>query len=399
MSDSTANERVSSAWYPTQFRTVATLVFCLTVAALFFKMMVTKIWMWSADATPGHPVTYGDFFALWSYARVAALYPVRELYDYPLLHAHQVALGMTEDRNFPFPYPPTFIPLLRALDILPYDLSFAIVMAATLALSLWVIWRTCTKRWPLLLACLIAPVTIGNIFVGQLGFLFAALLVAGIRLADRQPLLAGVLLGLASYKAQLGLLVPVALASARLWRPFAAAAATMAVMAALATGMYGWQIWVEWIGMLPGYSDGFDHVVANLRAKPTVMANLQLFGLSLTTARVLQWCATALVVVIIWRVFQQGNGPMPAAALLIGTFIATPHAFYYDLPPMLAGLTLFIEDRLETRSGFKAAEVAVLVLAYLFPITMMVSTMNIPGSMIYLALAFVMVVYSHWGRR
>lgn len=398
MLESAVKERSTSAWYPAQFRTAMTLVLCLAIAGFLFKMMLTKIWMWSAAATPSHPVTYGDFFALWSYAKVTALYPVQELYNYPVLHGHQVALGMPEDRKFPFPYPPTFIPLLRALDVLPYNLSYATVMAATLGLFLWAIQQTCTRRWPLLLACLIAPATTGNIFVGQLGFLFAALTVAGIRLADRRPILAGVLLGLATYKAQLGLLIPIALVSARLWRPFLVATATVAAMAVVVTVMYGGHVWADWIGMLPGYIDSFDRVTNNLRAKPTVMANFQLLGVPLSTARVLQWGATAVVIATIWRVFRRGNGRLPAAALLIGTFLATPHAFYYDLPPVLAGLALFIEERLDARSGFKGIEVGVLVLAYLFPITMMVSTVNIPGSVIYLALALGMVVYSQQKR-
>ena len=74
------------------------------------------------------------------------------------------------------------------------------------------------------LSALLAPASLINLLYGQNGFLTAALLVGGIRLAPSRPLSGGVLLGLLAYKPQFGLVVVVALVAARLWRAIFAAA-------------------------------------------------------------------------------------------------------------------------------------------------------------------------------
>jgi hypothetical protein len=36
--------------------------------------------------TPEQPAPFGDFFALWSYAKIASAHPAAELYDFAALH-------------------------------------------------------------------------------------------------------------------------------------------------------------------------------------------------------------------------------------------------------------------------------------------------------------------------
>ena len=59
------------------------------------------------------------------------------------------------------------------------------------------------------------------ILAGQNTFLSLALFYGGMRLVDRAPAIAGILLGLLAYKPQLFLLIPVALLAARRWRVLA----------------------------------------------------------------------------------------------------------------------------------------------------------------------------------
>ena len=60
-----------------------------------------------------------------------------------------------------------------------------------------------------------APAVFINAVGGQNGTWTAALFGGGLSLLERRPLLAGGLLGLLSYKLQLGLLIPVALLAGR----------------------------------------------------------------------------------------------------------------------------------------------------------------------------------------
>jgi len=78
-----------------------------------------------------------------------------------------------------------------------------------------------------------SPAALWNFTAGQNGFLTAALIGGALVLMQRRPWLAGVCLGLLSYKPQFGLLFPVALVAAAQWRVIGAGAFTAAGMAVL----------------------------------------------------------------------------------------------------------------------------------------------------------------------
>jgi alpha-1,2-mannosyltransferase len=95
------------------------------------------------------------------------------------------------------------------------------------------------RRLICVLAVFVAPASVMSVASGQSGFLAAALMVAGVRLARSRPIVAGILIGLLSYKPQLGFLIPIALASAGLWRAFYVDIVTVGGLAACATLAFG----------------------------------------------------------------------------------------------------------------------------------------------------------------
>jgi Glycosyltransferase family 87 len=372
-----------------------TIYFCvlLTAVCVFFMTAYVKItWESYKGQTPEHLPLYGDFFALWSYSKIGTLHPVAELYDFAKLHMSQIELGMDPDLKYPFPYPPTFIFLIWPLSLLQYDVGYQVWTLGTLALFVWVVRKTCSRRLFFSVAIIISPATTTTIFAGQSGFFAAALMTAGFRLAKSRPIVAGILLGLLSYKPQLGLLVPIALVAAELWVVIGAACVTVVVMAAAATLAFGWGIWQAWLSMLPAYADMFDAATIPLRARPTVLANLQMLGVSLPLARGAQGVVGVVVACFVWRCFRRDSGRLAAAALLVGTFLSTPHAFYYDLPMVLAGMVLFIEDRLETTATFGTAEILILALAIIFPVLMLLKDLPVPIGALSLLLLFGLIV-------
>ena len=331
--------------------------------------------------TPGHPAAYGDFFALWSYAEIARTHPVRQLYDSAAVHQYQVALGMPADVQNPFPYPPIFILMVRALGVLPYDLSYLAWMAVTFALFVWAVAGTCSRLPASVLAAAVAPVVSANIAAGQSGFLSGALMVAGIRLAPVRPVLGGVLLGCLSYKPQLGLLLPVALLAGRLWAATLAAGVTTLGVTAAAMLVYGRTIWWDWLAMLPAYSDLFDRTIVGQKYMATITAAVRVAGFSCGAATVVQAACGGLV------------------ALLVGTFLATPHAFVYDMPMLAAAIALYIDARLETDSGFNLIEVLVLGALMLFPGLMMVGSLDARAGIPPLVGMFGLIVWRAQGRQ
>jgi len=381
-----------SGWYPDQRRTIYLCAVVLMGATFFTLLYAQIIWKLYQTRSATHLPHYTDFFALWSYAQVVFHHPAADLYRDEILRSYQIQLGMGADEHCPFPYPPTFILMVWPLYLLPYHMSYIVTMLATLAVFLWVVRQTCTHSPFLLLACLLAPVTIASIWAGQFGFVAGALIVGGIRLAGTRPILAGILIGVLSYKPQFGLLIPIALISARLWVAFASASAAAAAMAALATLAFGIGIWSDWIAMLPAYSDLWENVPEVLGMRPTVMATLQILGAGLLPARIVQGAVSLTVAIVVWRMFRVGPTRLAAAALLCGTMLATPHAYFYDMPMVLAAMVLFVEDRVQANRPFTTVEVGILFLAMFFPCSMLMKDVAVPGAPAVLGLLFWAIV-------
>lgn len=399
MSPAVPIERLTGGTWLLQWRTGQrkTIYLCMAILGLCAFVAVihgVKIWAEYKGQTPGHPSGFGDFLALWSYGDIVASHPGFDLYDTAILHALQVALGMPESDHNPFPYPPIAILLFRPLAFLPYQTAYVAWTLGTMALFVWAVVATCSRLPISIIGVMVAPGTIGCIAFGQTGFLSAALLITGVRLAGSRPILSGVTIGLLAYKPQTAILVPVAFAAAGYWRAFAAACVTAAALAAIATVAYGSGIWASWIAMLPAYSNAFDHDLDGMKFKPTIMANLQSAGVALPIARAVQGLAAVAVAVLVWRCFRRNAGRLAAAALLVGTVLATPHALIYDLPIVAAAMALLIQERSVTNPVFSLGEVAILVLGLTFPVLMMIKAGQtaLPVSAVALSLLFGLIL-------
>jgi alpha-1,2-mannosyltransferase len=327
----------------------------------------------------GERYPFGDFFALWSYAKIALSQSAATLYDPRALHAAQAALGMPPGQENPFPYPPSFVLYLWPLGALAYIPAYLAWIGASLALYVWAMAARPGRAISIALA-LLAPTTAIMLVAGQSGFLAAALALGGLRLVDTRPVLAGVLFGLLTYKPQLGLLVPIALIAAGSWRAIAAACLTAAALIIVTAAAFGWPIWASWLHQLPIYSRQFDAGAVGYNLMPTLTANLQMLGASLTLARPAQAVAAIGVAVIVWRAFRGGVTPRATNLLLAGTFLATPHAFVYDLPMLTGAISGFIAERLRGDAAFNLGEIAILLVGLAFPALMMWAGPHIPLS-------------------
>jgi hypothetical protein len=335
----------------------------------------------------------GDFFALWSTARLAIERDPAEVYDPAALKAAQVALGMPETQSYPFPYPPSFLLALMPLGLLPLGAAYLVFIGGTLALY---VWATAGSQWrsPMTLAAVLAPTTTITAIAGQAGFLVAALLIGGFRLARSRPVVAGVLFGLATYKPQMGVLVPVALVAAGLWRTIAAAAATVAVLAA-ATGIaFGPALWAVWAGNIVEYSRQFaaeSGAIAHLM--PTVSAGLAQLGAPPLLVDIAQLAAAIIAAVAVWLCFRGGPTPLAAAALFVATFLASPHAFVYDMPPVATAVLWTIAERQQAGEAFGTGEILVLLLAVVLPIALVAGPTHLPLMQLSLAMLLAMIAY------
>ena len=335
---------------------------------------------------------FGDFYALWTSAVVAHDGQPLLNYDADALHQRQVAMGMNPHGYNPFPYPPTFLLMLGPFGGLSLPIAFALFMIPSLGLYLWAMTGGRARDWRWYAGALAAPATGITLISGQSGFLSGALMIGGLRLAASRPVLSGVLFGLLTFKPQLGVLVPVALIAAGLWRTAAAATATALVGFAVSGCFLGFGAWTLWLGSIVDYAARFPPVVDLM---PTIFANARMLGASPALAWAAQALVSAPVAYVVWQVFRrEGASERAGALLIIGTFLATPHAFNYDMPMTAAALTACLIARYDEARSIELGELVALSLMFVLPFAQLAARSSLPPfSWAPLSLMFVLLAF------
>jgi len=187
----------------------------------------------------------------------------------------------------------------------------------------------------------------------------------------RRTVAGGVLLGLLTYKPQLGLLVPVALVAAGLWRTLAIAGLTAILLVALTSILFGAAVWPGWAAALPGFSHQFAAENSEIvHLMPTVLAALLQQGVAPGAAQLAQWVTAAVAAATVWTLFRSGPRQLAGAGLLVAALLATPYAFVYDMPIVATAVIWFVAERHRAEDALGTGEVVILMLAMLAPITL-----------------------------
>jgi arabinofuranan 3-O-arabinosyltransferase len=207
------------------------------------------------------------------------------------------------------------------------------------------------------------PMVFNNTLVGQNGFLTASLIGGTLYLMPARPILAGVCLGLLTYKPQYGLLFPVVLIAASQWTVFFTAGVTAVVMAFaswLAFGTESWQAFFHW---MPMFSQAFlTEGKATWWKLQSIFSLVRYLGGTEQLAWIFQWILTASVAValaVMWR--SRISYSLKAAALATGTLLTTPYLFMYDM--MVLAIPVAILVRIGLKTGFRPYELPALACA------------------------------------
>jgi Glycosyltransferase family 87 len=279
---------------------------------------------------------------------------------------------------FGWHYPPFFLGLAALLALMPYALSLALWQGVTLILYLLAMRSVVAPPLPLkgevirdrmwLLLALAFPAVFVNLGQGHNGFLTTALIGSALALIDRRPLIAGVLIGLLAYKPQFGLLIPLVLAVSGRWRTFAAAAVTVALLALAVTLAFGVDVWTAFLA-----STKFTRLVILEQGATgwykiqSVFSWVRMWGGGIDLAYALQGTVTILVAAALaWLWRSPAAYPLKAAALLIGTLLATPYSLDYDLMLLAPAIAYFALEGIAR--GFAPWEKTILAALWIVPL-------------------------------
>lgn len=306
-----------------------------------------------------------DFVNVYAAGKMALEDQAALAYDWDAHKQVQVAvLGQDFRGYFGWHYPPPFLFIAAMLAKLPYTVAFA--AWSFLSLLPYLVVIRCMVGRPLGWMIGVGfPTAMYNAHVGQNGFLTTALFGGTLQLLPLRPVLAGVCLGLLTYKPQYGLLFPLALIAGGYWTTFLTAAAIAAALAALSCLAFGVDAWSAFITWAPRASQGF---LSEGFAEFGKMQSLFTAARFLGAAEPLAWAlhvslavAAGGATILLWR--TRVTFEVKAAALAAASLLATPYLYMYDLALLSIPVALLVG--LGLRHGFRAHELPCLGLAVL----------------------------------
>ena len=316
-------------------------------------------WIWDPDGR-GIPT---DFVNVWAAGRLALEGHPAQAWDWDIQRQVELALLRQDFPGyFAWHYPPPFLFVASLLAQLPCSVAFVAWVSVSFLPYLAMMRAIVGRSFGLMLA-IGFPMVFNNTLVGQNGFLTAALIGGTLYLMPARPILAGICLGLLSYKPQYGLLFPIVLIAASQWTVFFTAgivAVGVAFASWLAFGTESWQAFFHW---MPMFSQAFlTEGKATWWKLQSLFSMVRYLGGTEQMAWAFQWVLTAAVAVVLalmWR--SRVSYSVKAAALAIGTLLTTPYLFMYDM--MVLAVPVAFLMRIGLKSGFRSYELPALACA------------------------------------
>ena len=311
----------------------------------------------------GRPIA-NDFVNVWAAGQLARDGAAPSAYDWTLHRAAEVrAVGYDFDGYYGWHYPPPAFFFAAALATLPYQVAAVVWLLTTLAAYAAAIAGILGMRTGILFA-LGFPAAIWNVTAGQNGFLTAALIGGTLSLLERHPALAGICLGLLTYKPQFGLLFPIVLIADRRWLTLAVAALVALLLAALSWLAFGSASWTAFAHWAPISNRALiDQGALDWYRLQSVFALVRAHGGSETLAWIVQGILMlALAVGLVWLWKSRAAFELKAAALAAGALLATPYLFMYDLVVLAVAVAFLLRLAL-AREFLSRIEIAALAAA------------------------------------
>jgi hypothetical protein len=321
---------------------------------------------WVVDAS-GHPLVT-DFLSFWSAGQLALEGHAAAAYDWSAMHSLQHRLIGRDPAGFlGWAYPPMFFCAAILLALLPYAMSFLTWTAATLALHAATLARAARGNGAALIACA-TPAALACAMVGQNGFLSAALIAGVLLQLETRPLLAGVLLGLLTYKPHLGLLFPIALVFGGHWRAFFSATVTTVLILFLSFALAADSL-AAFAGHIGNMSQNFLTLgAAGFYKHQSLYGLLRTLGVGDQPAFVAQGVLLSAMAGFVAWLWRSGRPlALKSAGLIAASLLATPYLYFYDLPILSVAIAFLWRDH-----PFGRAEAALLLGAQLVMATIIV---------------------------
>jgi arabinofuranan 3-O-arabinosyltransferase len=356
----------NAALSPARLIAVIGLSLTLAYAVVLLSALYNGHWLLDAE---GRPIA-SDFVNVWAAGRLTGDGHPALAYDWTVHKSMEVrAVGHAFDNYYGWHYPPTFLFVASALALIPIVPATLLWLAATLPAYLVAVRAIAGERAGYLLAFGF-PATLWNITASQNGFLTAGLIGGTLALLERQPIAAGVCLGLLTYKPHFGLLFPVAFIAAQHWRVLIAAATTATLMIAVSWLTFGTSAWLAFFEATPKMTEAvLGQGLAEFDRLQSVFGLVRAQGGNAGAAWAAQIVAAVACAVLVFSLWRSRTAyELKAAGLVTAALIATPYLYIYDFVVLAIPAAYLVRIGLSTgftiveRAGLPAA--GLLLLSY-----------------------------------
>src|SRR5215469_2962099 len=305
---------------------------------------VTSTWIFQEDGRP----SCIDFSHFWVSGAFAGSSDPTLVYNFSTFSVVRSDLGGTDACVVinQFVYPPTYLFFTYPLGFMPYLPAFVAWVLVTLLLYLFVIYLI-VPRWIAILVALSPFPVFYNLFLGQNGFLLAGLTGLCLALMERGPTLSGVLLGMLTFKPQIGILFPFALLLSRKWLVVVSATLTSMVFilaSMVAFGYYGWPSFLRTlVDRGPSLSPGPQETMR----LESIYGFLWLAGAGAPVAWTVHIGVAAIVAAVVcWLWAKPLPHSLKASALCSAAPTATPFIHGHDLCVLAMAAAFLVKDGL-----------------------------------------------------
>jgi len=330
--------------------TVAAAAILLAIIALDFKLAAAQSFPAFILDPGGFPVGR-DFLNTWMGGRSAFWGGPADWFDSDVYMAALLQVtGIPNLTAMYWSYPPHLIFFIWPFGLLGFLPAYVVWCAAGLALYVWAAVASGVDRrhWFFLA---VAPAVTVNMFLGQNGFLTAALVIGGFANLDRRPIVAGILFGILTIKPQFGLLLPIVLVLRGHWRVIGSALVTTALLVAATALWFGPDIWIQYLHkVVPQQHELLN--VAGIMGWPIVASafvNARLIGLPDQAAWMVQGVASACAFgAVIWTFWRKRDPVLSQALYVTATFLFSPWIMNYDMVVFGWIVALLRQHRKET---------------------------------------------------
>lgn len=347
---------MSGSWVNAERTRIAAILALCAYAAFLVFMVVLPNNMQSADGQ----FLIVDFLSFWLAAYEALSgNPTLPFQTQNFLNLQVALTG--QEKSFAFFYPPTWLLYVLPWGALPFKVAFVLFNLMGYALLFLATYAIFGRAKYALMMCAI-PAAMNCMMHGQNGFISAALLGAAfVSLENRKLLLAGVFIGLLSFKPQLGILIPLALLFSGNWKTFFSASVTTLLVAGISWLVFGHATWLAFFEQIPVAGYVLEEGIVDWGKMISLYTTLRVVGIPDQFALPIQMIVAAITIVLVFNAWAKPSPIYQRVAVLVGGgLLATPFALSYDLVVLAIPMAFLIRDGLE--NGFLPWEKSILAL-------------------------------------